>query len=40
LPEGTPGDWRDALTGLIPSGWGVAELLAEFPVALLAGGVM
>ncbi len=40
LPEGAPGEWRDALTGLIPPGWRVAELLAEFPVALLAGGVI
>jgi (1->4)-alpha-D-glucan 1-alpha-D-glucosylmutase len=36
LPEGAPTDWRDALTGLIPSGWRLAELLAEFPVALLS----
>jgi (1->4)-alpha-D-glucan 1-alpha-D-glucosylmutase len=36
LPEGAPTDWRDALTGLIPLGWRLAELLAEFPVALLS----
>jgi (1->4)-alpha-D-glucan 1-alpha-D-glucosylmutase len=35
LPEGAPDEWHDALTGLIPAGWRVAELLAEFPVALL-----
>ena len=37
LPEGAPTAWRDALTGLIPAGWRLAELLAEFPVALLSG---
>jgi (1->4)-alpha-D-glucan 1-alpha-D-glucosylmutase len=35
LPDDAPAEWRDALTGLIPTGWRVAELLAEFPVALL-----
>jgi (1->4)-alpha-D-glucan 1-alpha-D-glucosylmutase len=40
LPEGLTGEWRDVLTGLIPAGWRVAELLAEFPVALLAAGVV
>jgi (1->4)-alpha-D-glucan 1-alpha-D-glucosylmutase len=37
LPEGAPTAWRDTLTGLIPAGWRLAELLAEFPVALLSG---
>ncbi len=37
LPEGAPKEWRDALTGLIPGGWRIAELLAEFPLALLNG---
>jgi len=36
LPEGAPAEWRDVLTGLIPTGWKLAELLAEFPVALLS----
>jgi (1->4)-alpha-D-glucan 1-alpha-D-glucosylmutase len=36
-PEGAPAEWHDALTGLIPPGWRIKELLAEFPVALLAG---
>jgi (1->4)-alpha-D-glucan 1-alpha-D-glucosylmutase len=35
LPPGAPAEWRDALTGLTPSSWRVADLLAEFPVALL-----
>ena len=35
LPQGAPGEWSDALTGIIPAGWRVAELLAEFPLALL-----
>jgi (1->4)-alpha-D-glucan 1-alpha-D-glucosylmutase len=34
-----PGEWRDLLTGLIPGSWRVADLLAEFPVALLSGSV-
>jgi (1->4)-alpha-D-glucan 1-alpha-D-glucosylmutase len=36
LPEGAPGEWRDALTGLIPANWRVGEILAEFPVGLVA----
>jgi (1->4)-alpha-D-glucan 1-alpha-D-glucosylmutase len=28
-------DWQDALTGLVPASWRVADLLREFPVALL-----
>jgi (1->4)-alpha-D-glucan 1-alpha-D-glucosylmutase len=35
LPQGAPGEWSDALTGIILAGWRVAELLAEFPLALL-----
>lgn len=37
LPEGAPGEWHDILTCLIPAGWKMAELLAQFPVALLSG---
>ena len=37
MPQGAPREWRDVLTGLIPAGWRVADLLREFPVALLAG---
>jgi (1->4)-alpha-D-glucan 1-alpha-D-glucosylmutase len=36
LPDGAPADWQDCLTGLVPPSWRVADLLAEFPVALLA----
>ena len=36
LPPDAPHEWRDALTGLIPAGWRLAELLREFPVALLS----
>jgi (1->4)-alpha-D-glucan 1-alpha-D-glucosylmutase len=28
------GDWIDVLTGLIPAGWHIADLLAQFPVAM------
>jgi (1->4)-alpha-D-glucan 1-alpha-D-glucosylmutase len=35
LPTGAPTEWRDVLTGLVPHNWRVADLLAEFPVALL-----
>jgi (1->4)-alpha-D-glucan 1-alpha-D-glucosylmutase len=35
LPQGAPAEWRDVLTGLTPAGLRVAELLAEFPVAML-----
>jgi len=38
LPEGAPREWRDAITGLIPAGWRMSELLREFPVALLGAG--
>jgi maltooligosyltrehalose synthase len=31
-------EWTDALTGLIPSSHRVADLLAEFPVAMLTAG--
>ncbi len=37
LPEGAPAEWKDALTGLIPGSWRIADLLREFPVALLHG---
>jgi (1->4)-alpha-D-glucan 1-alpha-D-glucosylmutase len=37
LPAGAPAEWRDCLTGLIPGSWKLEDLLAEFPVALLAG---
>ena len=30
-----PSEWTDRLTGLIPRSWRVADILAEFPVALL-----
>jgi (1->4)-alpha-D-glucan 1-alpha-D-glucosylmutase len=30
------GDWIDVLTGLVPASWRVADLLAQFPVAMLA----
>jgi len=36
LPEGAPEEWSDCLTGLVPASWKVGDLLAEFPVALLA----
>jgi (1->4)-alpha-D-glucan 1-alpha-D-glucosylmutase len=36
LPPGAPQEWHDVLTGLIPPSWRLADLLAEFPVALLA----
>jgi (1->4)-alpha-D-glucan 1-alpha-D-glucosylmutase len=36
LPEGAPGEWIDALTGLIPASLRLADLLREFPVALLS----
>ena len=35
LPPGAPDKWRDALTGLIPASWRVADLLRDFPVALV-----
>ncbi|MBZ5726439.1 MAG: malto-oligosyltrehalose synthase [Acidobacteriia bacterium] len=36
LPQEAPSEWEDVLTGLIPGSWRMADLLAEFPVALLA----
>jgi (1->4)-alpha-D-glucan 1-alpha-D-glucosylmutase len=36
MPPGAPSEWRDVLTGLIPASWRLADLLAEFPVAMLA----
>jgi (1->4)-alpha-D-glucan 1-alpha-D-glucosylmutase len=35
MPEGAPAEPRDCLTGLTASSWRLADLLAEFPVALL-----
>ena len=35
LPAGAPGEWKDALTGLIPPSRLLRDILAEFPVALL-----
>jgi (1->4)-alpha-D-glucan 1-alpha-D-glucosylmutase len=35
LPRDAPGQWEDALTGLIPPSWRLQDLLAEFPVAML-----
>ncbi len=37
LPEGAPAEWKDVITGLIPPSRLLRDLLAEFPVALLAG---
>jgi (1->4)-alpha-D-glucan 1-alpha-D-glucosylmutase len=37
MPEGAPAEWTDVLTGLVPAGWRLSGLLAEFPVALLSG---
>ncbi len=36
LPEGAPAEWADVLTGLILKSWRIADILAEFPVALFA----
>jgi (1->4)-alpha-D-glucan 1-alpha-D-glucosylmutase len=36
LPPNAPREWHDALTGLIPAGWRMSDLVKEFPVALLA----
>jgi (1->4)-alpha-D-glucan 1-alpha-D-glucosylmutase len=38
LPPEAPREWRDVLTGLIPAGWRMSDLVKEFPVALLAAG--
>jgi (1->4)-alpha-D-glucan 1-alpha-D-glucosylmutase len=38
LPADAPGEWADVLTGLTPASWRVADVLKEFPVALLAAG--
>jgi (1->4)-alpha-D-glucan 1-alpha-D-glucosylmutase len=35
MPEGAPPEWVDALTGIIPPSWRLADLLREFPVAFL-----
>jgi len=35
-PEGAPREWHDAITGLIPASWRMADLLKEFPLALMA----
>jgi (1->4)-alpha-D-glucan 1-alpha-D-glucosylmutase len=37
LPDGAPEAWHDVLTGLIPGSHRLADLLKEFPVAMLAG---
>ncbi|HLI82739.1 MAG TPA: malto-oligosyltrehalose synthase [Bryobacteraceae bacterium] len=34
-PEGAPNEWEDALTGSHAASWRIADLLREFPVALL-----
>jgi (1->4)-alpha-D-glucan 1-alpha-D-glucosylmutase len=36
-PSDAPSEWQEELTGLIPAGWQVRDLLREFPVALLLG---
>ena len=36
LPNGAPAAWQDVLTRLTPASWRLADLLREFPVALLA----
>jgi len=36
MPEGAPEEWQDMFTGLIPGSFRLADLLREFPVALLA----
>jgi (1->4)-alpha-D-glucan 1-alpha-D-glucosylmutase len=36
MPLNAPGEWHDVLTGLIPASWRLADLLGEFPVAMLA----
>jgi len=35
LPDGSPSEWTDCLTGLTPANARVGELLKEFPVAML-----
>jgi (1->4)-alpha-D-glucan 1-alpha-D-glucosylmutase len=35
LPEGAPDSWTDVLTGIIPAGFRISELLAEFPIAMV-----
>ena len=37
LPEDAPTEWQDVVTGLIPASWRLADLLREFPVALVTG---
>jgi (1->4)-alpha-D-glucan 1-alpha-D-glucosylmutase len=34
LPDGTPAEWQDVLTGLIPASRRLADILGAFPVAL------
>ena len=38
LPPAAPAEWTDAFTGLAPASFRLAELLAEFPVALCGAG--
>ena len=38
LPAEAPAEWSDCLTGLTPRSWRMADMLAEFPVALLVRG--
>jgi (1->4)-alpha-D-glucan 1-alpha-D-glucosylmutase len=35
MPADAPAEWQDMLTGIIPASWRLADLLREFPVALL-----
>ncbi len=35
MPSDAPAEWLDCLTGLTPRSWRMADVLAEFPVALL-----
>jgi (1->4)-alpha-D-glucan 1-alpha-D-glucosylmutase len=35
MPDAAPPEWVDALTGIIPASWRLADLLREFPVAFL-----
>jgi (1->4)-alpha-D-glucan 1-alpha-D-glucosylmutase len=36
IGDNAPAEWKDCLTGLTPRSWRLADLLAEFPVALLS----
>ncbi|PWU09519.1 MAG: malto-oligosyltrehalose synthase, partial [Terriglobia bacterium] len=40
LPQDAPKEWTDVLTKLVPRSWRMADLLAEFPLALLSGQTM